>query len=127
MSDRVRDEGYDDLLDAIEAGEGYYLECAEGHGMLPPRRVCPHCGSRELSDEPLPDSGTVATYTVVRVAAPQFAEDTPYTTAVVDFGPVRVTGIVDADPEDVKTGTTVGVGVGESVTERARVIEFTPR
>src|SRR6056297_1929720 len=32
------DEGYDDWLDAIEDGDGYYLECENGHGSLPPRR-----------------------------------------------------------------------------------------
>jgi uncharacterized OB-fold protein len=127
MSADAPDEGYDDLLDAIEDGEGYYLECAKGHGSLPPRRVCPRCGSRDLAEVPLPDSGTVETYTVVRVAAPQFAEDVPYTTAIAEFGPVRVTGIVDADPEDVRTGMSVGVGVGRSVTERSRVVQFRPR
>ena len=47
MTDAARDGAYDDFLDAIEAGEGYYLECENGHGWLPPRRVCPECGSRE--------------------------------------------------------------------------------
>jgi uncharacterized OB-fold protein len=123
----VRDDGFDDLLDAIQDGEGYYLECENGHGSLPPRRVCPHCDSRELGEEPLPDVGTIETYTVVRVATPQFDDDAPYVTAVAEFGPVRLTGLVDADPDGVDTGLTVGVDVGESVTRGERVLELVPR
>ncbi|MFC7155393.1 Zn-ribbon domain-containing OB-fold protein [Halomarina halobia] len=122
-----RNEGFDDLLDAIEAGEGYYLRCPDGHGSLPPRRVCPHCGARDLDERPLPESGTVATYTVVRVPTPQFDEDAPYATAVVDFGTVRLTGIVDADPEAVETGMTVGATLGESTTTGERLVRFVPR
>jgi uncharacterized OB-fold protein len=123
----ARDSGYDDLLDAIDRGEGYYLECPDGHGSLPPRRVCPHCGSRELSETPLPEAGEIRTYTTVSVAAPQFAEDTPYITAVAAFGPVRLTGIVEADPVDVEVGNTVGVGLGESDTRGERYVSFSPR
>ena len=129
MSDEEapREDGYDDLLDAVEEGTGYYLSCPNGHGSLPPRRVCPHCGSRDLTEEPLPESGTVTTFTVVRVATPQFADDAPYVTAVVDFGEVRLTGIVDAPVDEVSVGTTVGVGVGRSETTGDRLLTLTPR
>ena len=105
-SDRVRDEGFDEFLDALADGEGYYVECANGHGSLPPRRVCPHCGSTVLVDEPLPETGEVVTHTQVYVPTPAFAEDAPYVNAVVDFGAVRLTGQVLADAEDVTVGTT---------------------
>ncbi|MFD1512138.1 Zn-ribbon domain-containing OB-fold protein [Halomarina rubra] len=121
-----REDGFDDLLDAVEEGAGYYLSCANGHGSLPPRRVCPHCGSQDLSEEPLPDSGTIETFTVVRVATPQFADDAPYVTAVADFGEVRLTGFV-ADPTAVEVGTTVGVGVGRTETTGDRVLTLDPR
>jgi len=128
MSDKARDGEYDDLLDAIAAGEGYYLECGAGHGWLPPRRVCPECGSRDLTETPLPDSGEIETYTTVSVATPAFAEDAPYTTAIVDFGPVKVTGLVRGlDPERIASGTTLGVTVGERETTGDRVIVFEPR
>ncbi|MFC7139427.1 Zn-ribbon domain-containing OB-fold protein [Halosimplex aquaticum] len=128
MSDKARDGQYDDLLDAIEAGEGYYVECANGHGWLPPRRVCPECRSRELTETPLPDSGEVATYTTVSVATPQFSEDTPYTTAIVDYGPVRVTGLLrGVDPDDIEVGMPVGIDVGERETTGDRAIVFRPR
>ena len=129
MSDEEapREDGYDDLLDAVEEGTGYYLSCPNGHGSLPPRRVCPHCGARDLTEEPLPESGTVATFTVVRVATPQFADDAPYVTAVVDFGEVRLTGIVDAPVDEVSVGMTVGVGVGRSETTGDRMLTLNPR
>lgn len=130
MSDfeRARDAGYDDLLDAIADGEGFYLECGNGHGFLPPRRVCPDCGSRDLAQEPMPESGEIETYTVVQVAAPNFAEDTPYVTALADFGPVRVTGMLnDVEPDTVDTGDVVGITVGERVTTGERMLSFEPR
>ncbi|MFC5970376.1 Zn-ribbon domain-containing OB-fold protein [Halomarina salina] len=122
-----REDGYDDLLDAIEDGSGYYLSCPNGHGSLPPRRVCPHCGSQDLDQKPLPESGTVETFTVVRVATPQFADDAPYVTAVVDFGEVRLTGIVDAPIDSVSVGMTVGVGVGHSKPTGDRMLTLDPR
>lgn len=130
MSDEesIRDEGYDDLLDALESGEGFYLECPEGHGSLPPRRVCPHCGATDLEEVALPETGKVETHTTVHVASPSFVDDTPYVTAVADFGAVRVTGqIRDADPETVETGLEVTPGVGETETAGERVLVFRPR
>ncbi|MFB6165410.1 MAG: Zn-ribbon domain-containing OB-fold protein [Haloarculaceae archaeon] len=128
MSESAPDAGYDDLLDAIADGEGYYLECERGHGSLPPRWVCPTCGSRELSEEALADAGEIATYTVVNVATPQFADDAPYVTAVADFGPVSITGqLRGVEPDAVETGQVVGIDVGESVTDGERVIVFEPR
>lgn len=128
MSEKARDGAYDDLLDAIAEGEGYYVECANGHGSLPPRRVCPHCGSRDLTETPLPESGEVLTHTTVSVATPQFSEDAPYVTAIVDFGAVQVTGLVrGVDPDDVEVGVPVGIDVGERQTTGERAIVFRPR
>jgi len=128
MSEGVRDGAYDDWLDAVEADEGYYLECENGHGWLPPRRVCPDCGSRELSEEPLPEAGEVATHSAVHVPTPQFEDDAPYVIAVVHFGPASLTGMVrGVDPEDVEIGTVVGVEVGERATTGERAVVFRPR
>jgi hypothetical protein len=127
MKSKARDEGYDELLDAVEEGEAYYLACENGHGSLPPRRTCPHCGAADLSEEPLPEVGTIETYTTTRIAAPSFSAKTPYTTAVADFGPVRVTGIVRADPEDVEVGVTVGLAVGRNTMTGNRMLTFHPR
>jgi uncharacterized OB-fold protein len=123
----VRDEGFDDFLDALADGSGYYVECANGHGSLPPRRVCPHCGSTDLAEEPLPETGDVVTHTQVHVAAPSFVDDAPYVNAVVDFGPVRLTGQVLADADAVEIGTTVSPAVGETETTGERLVVFEPR
>jgi len=128
MTETPRNGEYDEWLDAIEDGEGYYVECEAGHGWLPPRRVCPDCGSRELHDEPLPDSGDVVTHTTITVATPQFEDDAPYVTAIADFGPVSITGLVrGVDPEDVSMGDVVGIEVGERETTGDRAVVFRPR
>lgn len=131
MSDgeeRVRDRGYDDVIDAIEEGDGYYLECAEGHGSLPPRRLCPECGDDDLRETPLPDVGSVDTYTVTEVPAPAFADDAPYVLAIADFGPVRLTGQVQhVDPESVSVGDRVAVEVARTETSGERLLTFRKR
>jgi len=128
MTETPRNGEYDDWLDSIERSEGYYVECDEGHGWLPPRRVCPDCGSRELHEETLPDSGEIATHTTITVATPQFEDDAPYVTAIADFGPVAITGLVrGVDPEDVAMGDVVGIEVGERETTGDRAVVFRPR
>jgi len=118
------DAGYDEWADAL-AGGGYYLSCPDGHGSLPPRRVCPECGDDALSEEPLPETGEVVTFSEVHVAPPDFAEQTPYVTAVVAFGPVRLTGIVRGlDADDVEIGTQVGVDVTRNETTGNRLLVF---
>ncbi|NGM69743.1 nucleic acid-binding protein [Natronolimnobius sp. AArcel1] len=126
-SENVRDAGFDDWLDAAEAHEAYYLECDAGHGSLPPRQVCPECGSTALTKEPLPEPGEIATYTVTHVATPSFADDAPYATAIADFGPVRMTGqVVEIDLEDIEQGLEVEVAVTVSETTGERVVAFQP-
>lgn len=122
------DDGFDDFLAAIESGEGFYLECENGHGSLPPRRLCPHCGSAELEEAELAESGTIETFTVVRVAAPEFEDDAPYATAVADFDGVRLTGQVQGVEFDaVESGMEVEPGIGESETTGERILVFDPR
>ncbi|WP_440769778.1 Zn-ribbon domain-containing OB-fold protein [Natronorubrum sp. DTA28] len=125
---RTRDAGFDEWLDAAETGEAYYLECANGHGSLPPRRVCPDCGSTDLEETALPEFGEVATFTVTHVPTPAFEEDAPYATAVVDFGPVRITGqIVGVDLEAIENGLEVEPEITVSETTGERVIAFSPQ
>jgi len=121
------DDGYDDFLDALESGDGYYLSCSAGHGSLPPRLACPRCGDGDLTERPLPERGTVETFTVVSVATPSFEADVPYATAVADFGPVRLTGVVRAvSPNRVEVGMPVEAGVGESETTGERLLVLRP-
>ncbi|TKX75265.1 nucleic acid-binding protein [Halorubrum sp. GN11_10-6_MGM] len=125
------DRDHAEWLDALADGDGFAIVCPDGHGSLPPRRVCPDCGSPDLSREPLDETGTVETYSVVHVPSPRFADDAPYATAVADFGPTRLTGIVrggDAsdDPPSVGIGDAVTVDVGERETDGERLVVFRP-
>lgn len=123
---------YDEWLDALAAGEGFYLETPAGDGLLPPRRVCPDTGSTDLTRQPLPETGTVETYSVVHVAATGFADDTPYVSAIASFDSVRITGIVRGiDPEAVEAGAgivgdTVRVTVETRETTEDRLVVFRP-
>ena len=137
----AHEEGYDEWLDALQAGNGHALVCPERHGSLPPRRVCPTCGATTLSREPLPETGTLETFSVVHVPAPSFAGDTPYVTAIASFGPVRLTGVLrGVDPSaigggedgriddgaDVDVGTRVSAGVETRDGATDRVVVFHP-
>ncbi|UVE49026.1 Zn-ribbon domain-containing OB-fold protein [Haloferax larsenii] len=123
----MADTGYDEWLAAIAEGDGYYLACPDGHGSLPPRRSCPNCGSSELTEEPLSETGEIVTYSEVHVPAPTFADEAPYVTAIVSFGPVRLTGVLrDADPSAVDVGMEVTADVGENATSGDRLLVFRP-
>lgn len=127
MSAPASNAGYDEWLAALMDDEGYALVCPEGHGSLPPRRVCPDCGSTALSEDPLAETGTVETYSVVHVAGPRFADDTPYVNAVVDFGSVRLTGVLrGAEPDAVAVGDRVAVAVEERATDAEPLVVFRP-
>jgi len=122
----ARDGAFDDWLDAVAAGDAFYLECPAGHALLPPRRICPVCGARDLAEQPLPGTGEVLTHTTVAVPTPGFADDAPYVTAIAAFGPVRLTGLVAVDPGGVDTGDRVGLAVGRTETRDERVLTLEP-
>jgi hypothetical protein len=127
----MTDGGYDEWLAAVGAGEGYYLACPEGHGSLPPRRTCPQCGATELTETPLPESGTVETFSEIHVAGPDFESQTPYVTAVASFDAVRLTGVLrgvlDDDDPDPSVGTSVGVDTAENPDTGEAMLVFRPR
>jgi uncharacterized OB-fold protein len=121
----TRDAGYDEFLDAVEAGEPYYLETTAGEAHLPPMPYDPATGEQGLTEQPLPATGEVLTHTTTHVAAPQFEDDAPYVTAIAAFGPVNVTGqLRDIDHEAVEIGQQVTLGVERSETLDERVLVF---
>ena len=60
---------------------------------------------------------------MVHVPTPAFAEEAPYATVIASFGPVRVTGICRAF-EDLATGETVTLTVGERAGDGDRLVLF---
>jgi uncharacterized OB-fold protein len=108
-----REDGYDDLLDALVDGDGYYYACPAGHGSLPPQQVCPTCGDDELTTEPLADTGTVVTFTEIAVPSPSFSGQTPVV-VIADFGPVRLTGRFVDDSDRLEVGSAVAPTVASS-------------
>lgn len=96
-----------------EIPQRYRLEANEcnscGEVYYPPRRVCAKCGSREFGAAILPDTGTVETFTVIRVAPSEFTDLAPYAVAIVklDDGPRIMCQLVDAAPEEIGIGMPV--------------------
>jgi hypothetical protein len=126
MTDRPRDAGYDDFLDALAGGEGYYLESPTGDGYLPPRDVDPRTGD-DLTREPLPSAGEIEAYSTTEVPPPSLADDAPYTVAIASFGPVRLTGQFRGDDADLEVGMTVEADVGHTATGEEPIVVFRPR
>jgi uncharacterized OB-fold protein len=106
------------FFDALGDGQllgGICEDC--GAVLIPPRPVCYSCGSRTVRIEEQPHTGDVITYTEVRTPPPAFADDAPYTIAVVELtSSGRLTGRVDAPYEEVKIGTSVELTVREPTT-----------
>ncbi|MBX0297549.1 Zn-ribbon domain-containing OB-fold protein [Haloarcula nitratireducens] len=119
----AREAGYDAWLDALEASEGYYLHC-DGQALVPPAMTGE---AADLEREPLPETGTVESKTVIRVPHPDFGADAPYVIALVEFGPVTLTGrVTGSDPKAVETGLEVEATVLEAETSGKRFVAFCP-
>ena len=80
-----------------------------GYIAFPPRLICPECGTREFSMFNLKAQGTVLTYTVIEVAADEFATQTPFVIAIIetDEGARMTVQIVDCDPGEVEIGKKI--------------------
>ena len=71
---------------------------------FPPRIICPECQGREFETTKLAEKGKVLTYTVIRVAPQQFADQAPFAVGIVELEDgVRLMGqIVDCDIDLIK-------------------------
>ena len=76
---------------------------------FPPRLICPECRGRDMVKTRLAQSGTVLTYTIIRVPPSQFSDQAPYAVGIVELDDgVRVTGqIVDCDFDGLRIGMPV--------------------
>ncbi|MFD1565839.1 Zn-ribbon domain-containing OB-fold protein [Haloarchaeobius amylolyticus] len=119
----TRETGYDAWLDALEADEGYYLR-GDSRATVPPAVIGE---DDELERETLPETGMVESKTVIRAPHPDFEEDAPYAIAIVEFGPVTLTGqVTGIDPEAVETGLEVEATALEAETSGKRFVAFRP-
>ena len=50
---------------------------------IPPKEFCANCGKRAWQPVPLSGEGTLASYTIIRVAPTRHAADAPYAVGVV--------------------------------------------
>ncbi|HDJ83448.1 MAG TPA: Zn-ribbon domain-containing OB-fold protein [Desulfurococcaceae archaeon] len=103
-------------------------ECKKcGKRYYPPRRVCLNCGSRELVEVKLVETGKVVSYTVIRVPPKEFQGLTPYVIALIelDDGTRLLSQLTDVAPEEVSTGMKV-VATFRRVKEQSRdgIIEY---
>jgi len=99
-----------DYRDALS--EGYLLasRCRRcGAVQLPPRPICPKCGSGDLEAFKAPKRGRVAAYTVIHVPPSRFKGEEPYAVAVVELlEGVRVSGrMLDVSEADLRVGLEV--------------------
>lgn len=119
---------YDTLTDEIAGGEGRYLACAAcGESSLPPRHVCPTCGSAELTREPLSDRGTVLAFTEISVTIPKFHGETPYTVVMAELADdVVLSGqLREATADDIAIGDEVALGT-EARDDGPDLVTFRP-
>jgi len=80
-----------------------------GELAIPPRELCSACGERAWEPVPLAGEGTIASFTVIRVAPRAFAADAPYAIAVVKLkeGVSLLGRIVDVPLEKLAIGLPV--------------------
>lgn len=93
-----------------------------------PKLFCPNCLSSELDWVKASGKGKVYTYTTVYGYQPEaFAEDIPYTLAVVRLaeGVQMMSRIVDCKPEDIRCDMKVEV-VFQDVTDEFTLPMFKP-
>ena len=76
---------------------------------FPPRLICPECGKRSFEDYTLKDTGKILTFTTIEVGPSEFADQIPYTVAIVELDDgVRITAqVADSSPENIKIGSKV--------------------
>jgi uncharacterized protein len=106
-------EFYDNLRDS-QLTTTQCRDCDEIH--FPPRIVCPECTSDDLEYVDLPHEGELFAFSEVRGGLPLGLRehDVPYVVAVVDLGPVTLSGRVDdASYSDLEIGDPVSLKIVE--------------
>jgi uncharacterized OB-fold protein len=72
------------FFDRAREGRLTGVRCRKcGELAIPPKELCPACHERAWEPVPLAGEGTIASYTVIRVAPRAYAADAPYAVAAV--------------------------------------------
>jgi uncharacterized OB-fold protein len=74
------------FFDKAGSGELTGIRCQRCSALaIPPKEFCPACGERAWQPVPLSGEGTIASFTVIRVAPRAHAGDAPYAIAAVQL------------------------------------------
>ncbi|HYS16759.1 MAG TPA: Zn-ribbon domain-containing OB-fold protein [Candidatus Binatia bacterium] len=72
------------FFERARAGQLTGIRCGScGELAMPPKELCPNCHARAWETVTLAGEGTIASFTVIRVAPRAHAADVPYAVAVV--------------------------------------------
>ena len=98
------------FFERARAGQLTGVRCGKcGELAIPPRELCSACGERAWEPVPLAGEGTIASFTVIRVAPRAYAADVPYGIAAVKLkeGVSLLGRIVDIPFEKLAIGLPV--------------------
>lgn len=98
------------FFDGVRQGALTAIRCAKCAELaIPPKELCPACGQRAWERAPLGGEGTIASYTVIRVAAARHASQAPYGVAVVRLreGVSLIGRVVDIPLDHLAVGLPV--------------------
>ena len=111
MSDYLTSGFAQDFWSALEDGRLVVQHCRTcNHLQMYPRVRCITCGSTDLDFEPASGDGHLYTFTtVVKYAPSAFANDVPYTLAIIRLaeGPQMLSRVVTESPDDLSCGARV--------------------
>ena len=116
MKDQLTFNRYQDALTEDRLLALYCEEC--GICTLPPQAVCRSCGGHQLNEKKIGNTGTLRTFTVIRVAAEGMTP--PFIVAMVetDSGAWVMGNLEGVDPDD--TGMKL---MGQQVKITSRIVK----
>jgi uncharacterized OB-fold protein len=100
------------------------VEC--DRASFPRETRCPHCRSTDLKPLPLSTTGTVFSYTIVRVPVPGYTGPVPYGLGVVELPDgIRVNSTLVAEPlEALRIGVPVRARLVDVGTAQAPLLSY---
>jgi uncharacterized OB-fold protein len=99
-----------EFFDTAGQGQLTAVRCGRcGALAVPPKQFCPECSQRSWEPVTLSGDGTIASYTVIRVAPRGHAGDVPYAIAAVQMkeGVSLLGRLVDIPLDTLKVGLPV--------------------